>query len=95
MLYSLLALDCLDKNTEKQLTPLTVYILKYIIHRRKSVLSIPLSSELSRFAGGTALNASSTCLPSLFEVRRYKDKNYLAKNVQCELFFLQKYAFFM
>jgi len=31
-LYSLLALDCLDKNTEKQLTPQTVYIHLYIVY---------------------------------------------------------------
>lgn len=29
-----------------------------------------------------------------FEVRRHKDKNYLAKNVHCELKFLQKYSNF-
>ena len=28
-------------------------------------------------------------------VRRYKDKNYLAKNVHYELYFLQKYTFFL
>ena len=78
----------------KQLTPQTVYIHRYIIHQGKSVSCLSQHTvNCPDSTDGTALNASSICLPP-FSGRRYKDKNYLAKTFIVSRIFLQKYVFF-
>lgn len=95
VLYSSLGSGLPDYEYRKQLTPLTVYIHKYIIHlREERFLSIPIVSELSRFSEWNSAKRFFSMSAVLF-VRRYKDKNYLAKNVHYELYFLQKYTFFL
>ena len=79
VLYSPLGSGLPEYEYRKQLTPLTVYIQKYIIYRREErFLSIPIFSELSRFSEwNSAKRFFNMSVAHL--VRRYKDKNYLAK----------------
>lgn len=79
VLYSPFGSGLPEYEYRKQLTPLTVYIHKYIIHLGKSVLSIPIFSELSRFNGWNSAKRFFNMSAVPFGVRRYKDKNYLAK----------------
>lgn len=94
-LYSSLGSGLPEYEYRKQLTPLTVYIQKYIIYRREErFLSIPIFSELSRFSEWNSAKRffDMSAVPL---VRRCKYKNYLAKNVHREPYFLQKHFIFL
>ena len=59
----------------------------------RAFFTIPIFGELSRFNGWNSAKRFFN-MYVVFAVRRYKDKNNLANNVQCEPYFLQKYFIF-
>ena len=78
----------------KQLTPLTVYIPMYIIYLGRSAFCLSQHTvNCPDSTDGTALNASSICLPHI-TVRRYKDRNNLAKTFIVSRIFCKNSSFF-